>query len=416
MNFDPPLILAIISLSLAGVPLVIFLLNLGVYRPPQAPINGTPLPSVSVLIPARNEEHAIRAAVESVLASRGVALEVIVLDDHSEDATPRVVHALAENDSRIRLESALPLPSGWCGKQHACHQLAGLARFTYLVFLDADVRLAPDALARMVHFMETERTRPRFHLGHWLAGKPAWGPTTRYALASGVPRQVTGTWLEQALIPLIHFVLMGFLPMRWMRSRVSPAYGAGCGQLFIARAEDYRAVQPHRQIRGSLHDGVKLPRAFRGAGFMTGLFDATTLATCRMYHGAGETWRGLGKNAIEGLAAPNMIGGMTALLGFSQVAPWALLPFATGAAFWIALAAAVVSITPRWLAAWRFKQSPFGALLHPLGIVLLLAIQWQAFARWWLKIPSAWKGRNYGGVRTGEVPAVKRIQPARANS
>jgi hypothetical protein len=93
-----------------------------------------------------------------------------------------------------------------------------------------------------------------------------------------------------------------------------------------------------------------------------------------------------------------------------------LLPFATVAAFWIALAAAVVSITPRWLAAWRFKQSPFGALLHPLGIVLLLAIQWQAFARWWLKIPSAWKGRNYGGVRTGEVPAVKRIQPARANS
>jgi len=416
MNFDPLLILAIVSLSLAGVPLVIFLRNLGVYRPPQAPVNGTPLPSVSVLIPARNEEQAIRAAVESVLASRGVALEVVVLDDHSTDATPQILRELAAQDSRVRPETSLPLPSGWCGKQHACHQLAGLARFSYFAFIDADVRLAPDALAKMLHFMETERTRPRFHLWNWLTGRPAWGPTARYALASGVPRQITGTWLEKALIPLIHFVLMGFLPMRWMRSRVSPAYGAGCGQLFIARAEDYHAVQPHRQIRDSLHDGVKLPRAFRKAGFMTGLFDATDLATCRMYHGAGETWRGLGKNAIEGLAAPNMILGMTALLLFSQVAPWALLPFTNGAAFWIALAAALASITPRWLAAARFKQSPLGALLHPLGIVLLLAIQWQAFARWWLKIPSAWKGRSYGGVSQGQVPAVKSIQPARVNS
>ncbi len=416
MNFDPLLILAIISLSLAGVPLVIFLRNLGVYRAPHAPVNGTPLPSVSVLIPARNEEHAIRAAVESVLANRGVALELVVLDDHSDDATPQIMRGLGEQDSRVRLEPSLPLPSGWCGKQHACHQLAGLARFSYLVFMDADVRLAPDALAKMLHFMESERTRPRLNLWNWLTGKPAWSNVTRYALASGVPRQITGTWLEKALIPLIHFVLMGFLPMRWMRSRTSPAYGAGCGQLFIARAEDYRTVQGHRQIRNSLHDGVKLPRAFRKQGFMTGLFDATDLATCRMYRGARETWRGLGKNAIEGLAAPNMIAGMTSLLVFSQVVPWALLPFTTGAAFWLALAAALVSITPRWLAAARFKQSSLGALLHPLGIVLLLAIQWQAFARWWLKIPSAWKGRNYGAAVATPASTVERIQPVRANS
>jgi len=415
MNFDPLLILAVVSLALACAPLVIFLRNLGVYRPP-APVNGTALPSVSVLIPARNEEHAIRGAVESVLANRDVSLEVIVLDDHSEDATPRIVRTLAEQDSRVRLESSLPLPSGWCGKQHACHQLARLAHFSYLVFVDADVRLAPDALARMVGFMETERSRPRFHLWHWLTGRPAWEPGTRYSLASGVPRQVTGTWLEKTLIPLIHFVLMGFLPMRWMRTRVSPAYGAGCGQLFIARAEDYRAVQPHRQIRASLHDGVKLPRAFRQAGCMTGLFDATNLATCRMYHGAAETWRGLGKNAIEGLAAPNLIVGMTVLLLCSQVLPWVLLPFAQGHAFWIALAAALVSITPRWLAAWRFKQSAFGALLHPLGILLLLVIQWQAFARWWFKMPSAWKGRSYGAAVPAAAAAIKPNQPARANS
>ncbi len=416
MTFDPLLILAIVCLSFACVPLVIFLRNLGVYRPPESPVDGTPLPSVSVLIPARNEANAIRSAVESAFANRGVAMEVVVLDDHSDDATASIVDELTRQDARVRLEHSLALPAGWCGKQHACHQLAGLARFSYFVFMDADVRLAPDALARMVHFMESERSRPRFHLWNWLTGKPAWSSRTRYALASGVPRQITGTWLEKALIPLIHFVLMGFLPMRWMRSRVHPSYGAGCGQLFIARGEDYRAVQPHRQIRASLHDGVKLPRAFRKAGFMTGLFDATHLATCRMYHGAGETWRGLGKNAIEGLAAPNMIAGMTALLLFSQVVPWLLLPFTSGFTFMVACAAVAISITPRWLAALRFRQSRVGALLHPLGIVLLLAIQWQAFARWWLKVPSAWKGRSYGPVASAASAPVERIQTVRANS
>src|SRR5262249_61852699 len=99
---------------------------------------------ISVLIPARNEERGIVAAVESALASEGVSLEVIVLDDHSEDRTAALVEGLARRDSRVRLVPAPPLPEGWCGKQHACHVLAGCACHPLLAFLDADVRLAPD--------------------------------------------------------------------------------------------------------------------------------------------------------------------------------------------------------------------------------------------------------------------------------
>ena len=112
MTFDPLLILAIVCLSFACVPLVIFLRNLGVYRPPESPVDGTPLPSVSVLIPARNEANAIRGAVESAFANRGVAMEVVVLDDHSDDATASIVDELTRQDARVRLEHSLALPPG----------------------------------------------------------------------------------------------------------------------------------------------------------------------------------------------------------------------------------------------------------------------------------------------------------------
>ena len=93
------------------------------------------------------------------------------------------------------------------------------------------------------------------------------------------------------LLPLIHFVLMGYLPMPVMRWTRYSAFSAGCGQIFIARAEAYRRTGGHAMIRESMHDGVKLPRLFRRHGLATGLFDATDLASCRMYQGARETWR-----------------------------------------------------------------------------------------------------------------------------
>ena len=155
----------------------------------------------------------------------------------------------------------------------------GKARHPLLVFLDADVRLASDALARMaahVTFCGTD-------------------------LASGIPCQVTLSPLEKLLIPLIHFILLGFLPIPRMRRSRQPAFAAGCGQLFIAKAAAYKCCGGHSVIRDTLHDGLKLPRAFRAAGLKTDLFDATDLAKCRMYRNASEVWFGLAKNAGEAL-------------------------------------------------------------------------------------------------------------------
>jgi hypothetical protein len=259
-----------------------------------------------------------------------------------------------------------------------------LARHPLLLFIDADVRLAPGAVSRMSRFMGENEV----------------------ALASGVPRQELGSFSERLLLPLIHFILLGFLPMHAMiRTRV-PALSAGCGQLFIARKNAYDTCGGHSRLRASLHDGIKLPRLFRQAGFATALFDATDLATCRMYRTHAETWRGLGKNASEGLAAPGTIVPMTVLLLGGQVLPFVLLLGAWRLSWW-ALGCAVLAVAASWLprviGVIRFKQPVAAALLHPIGVLALLAIQWQAFGRFVLGAPAEWKGRNYPQVAPVEV-------------
>lgn len=371
---SPALLFAWIAFALSAIPFLLFFRNLRSYAPPSAADPGR-RPSLSVLIPARNEEASIGAALDAVLRSHGVDLEVVVLDDASDDDTAAIVASHAVRDPRVRLERAPPLPDGWCGKQHACAVLARHARHDVLVFVDADVRLSPDALARIAGFLHA----------------------TGVGLVSGFPRQETVTFLERLLLPFMHILLLGFLPIDFMRRSLSPAFGAGCGQLFAARRDAYEAAGGHGAIRESLHDGVRLPRAFRAAGFATDLFDATDLATCRMYRSAGEVWKGLGKNATEGLASPGAIVPWTLLLGGGQVLPWGVLVATggSGAAATVAGCALAFSYLVRLAAARRFRHAWEGALLHPVGVLLLLAIQWQALVRKVAGRSPSWKGRSY---------------------
>lgn len=374
-------ILCTFSLILAALPALLFLRNLTQYRP----LRGEPAAgaSISVLIPARNEERCIGAAVAAVLANERVDLEVIVLDDHSEDGTARLVDEIARRDPRVRLVPAPDLPEGWCGKQHACYTLAALASKPFLVFLDADVQLASDALTRMARFLEQSGAD----------------------LVSGFPRQKTVGLLEQMVIPLIHFLLLGFLPLHRMRAGNRPATSAGCGQLFLAKKSSYELMGGHSAIRGSLHDGLKLPRAYRAAGLRTDVFDATDAAECRMYRSDSDLCSGLAKNATEALAAPALILPATVVLLGGQVLPLCLLldsligarsSLQTG----LAASATAFAYLPRIAGVWRFRQSPIGAVLHPFGVLILLAIQWYAFARNALGKPATWKGRAYP-ARTG---------------
>ena len=353
----------VVVLLFAAFPCALFFANLRHFR--RAPVADAQSRRVSVLIPARNEERSIETSVRSVLANEGVELECVVLDDGSTDATSTLVQRLAQSDSRVRLVTAPPLPDGWCGKQHACHVLSTHARFERWFFVDADVRLTPDALARMTRLLDESEC----------------------GLVSGFPRQQTETALEVVLLPLIHFVLLGFLPIWRMRESTNPAYSAGCGQMMLARADAYRDCGGHAAIATSLHDGLRLPHAFRSRGHRTDIFDASDIAVCRMYRNAAEVWNGLAKNATEGLGAPNRIVPITAILIVGQVLPYFML-FANPLA-------AILAWAPRIAASLRFRQSLVSAVLHPVGIGLLVIIQWFALIRRWAGKPAAWKDRTY---------------------
>jgi len=343
------------------------------------PAARTAVPMVSVCIPARNEEANIEACVRSVLANVDVAVEVLVYDDQSTDATPAILARLVAEDARVRVVPTQPLPQGWNGKQWGCERMGQAAHGQWVLFTDADVRFERDCVART------------------LARAESLGAD----LLSTVPRQVTSSWAEHAVIPLISFVLLSYLPMARMRATTSPAASGACGQFILARRDAWLASGGHAAFRASMHDGIKMPRAFRRAGFRTDLFDGTDLVQCRMYRGLGQVWRGFAKNAYEGLGSPVLLLFVTLLHGCAVLLPWLTLALGlVGVAMspwvpWVAALTIVAGFAQRIVLARRFAHAWASVALHPVGILMLTVIQWYSL---WLHLTGrrAWKGRTAG--------------------
>lgn len=376
----------------AAIPTLMFLKNRKLFLPPREqirlittdmnaaakfsePQEAIPRPNVSVLIPARDEAAGIADAIASAIASQEVVVEVVVLDDNSTDRTAEIVEEIASNDDRVRLIRGAALPDGWNGKQYACYQLANQARYERLIFIDADVRLQPNAIADLIAYQDASGA----------------------ALLSAFPHQVTETWLEKWLIPMMHFILLGFLPIDRMRLSRQKAYASGCGQLFITRRSDYQKAGTHEAIRGSRHDGLKLPAAYRKADLSTDIVDGTGLASCRMYRSAGQVLRGLAKNASEGIASPALIVPFSSILLGGAVLPWigliGSLSSGQSIPLVVSIVALLVSHVPRMLAVGQFRQSVFGAFCHTPAVVTFVMIQWFAFTNQLLGRQVEWRGR-----------------------
>jgi hypothetical protein len=366
------------ALALAALPTAMIVCNLVIFRAvapaTRSSVAATLVEKISVLIPARDEQRNIRTAVESALASDHPNFEVIVLDDASGDATASIVEGLARDDPRLSLIRGLPLPGGLCGKPYACAQLADAADGDVLIFVDADVRLSPDAIRRLALELELDRGGA--------------------SMLSGVPLQLTQSAGEKLIVPLIHFVLLGYLPLAAMRASTLPALGAACGQLVAVSRTEYFRTGGHRSIPTSMHDGLALARQFRRNGLRTDVADVTDIAVCRMY----QDWRGVlggfAKNAHEGLGSRLGILPWSLLLLGGQSLPLFVLPWLREPSQVLPAAAGVVlAYGGRALIAWRFERSWLGAALHPAGIAMLVAIQWYALLRRVCGKPIPWKNR-----------------------
>ena len=368
--------LSIFGLILSVIPGLMFLRNVRLFCVPLDLDPKAEKPWVSVLIPARDEEQGIAKTINAALASEHVELEVIVLDDHSSDTTPTIVNELAEQDKRVRYVLSKALPDGWNGKQFACYQLAQQASYEHIVFLDADVRLMPDAIAKLI----------------------ARKQQTDVGLLSAFPKQETGTWLEKWIIPMMHFILLGYLPMHRMRGSTHPAYASGCGQLFLTTKEQYQKAGTHQAIQASRHDGIKLPKTYRTHGLSTDVIDGTSLASCRMYQNAGQVVRGILKNATEGIANSKTIVIFSILLIGGVVLPVATLLHGIVYGMPLLTVISIIGVAlghlPRLVGVLRFSQPISGVLFHSAATLLFVVLQWVAFVGQLSGRQVKWRGRN----------------------
>lgn len=229
---------------------------------------------VSVLIPARNEEQNIGRLLEDLSDQNYKNLEILVYDDMSEDLTADVVAGYSSRDARIRLLKGKGLPAGWLGKNHACHQLSLEARGRFLLFVDADVRLHPAALASAIGYLKEHNL----------------------AALSVFPTQLMQTRGEQSVVPLMLWVLLTLLPLRLVtRSRFS-SLAAANGQFFLHRADQYQRFRWHQRFRGHRVEDVAIARALKKEGLRLATLLGNRLVNCRMYEGYSQALQGFAKN------------------------------------------------------------------------------------------------------------------------
>ncbi|NJO23489.1 MAG: glycosyltransferase family 2 protein [Sphingomonadales bacterium] len=184
-------------------------------------------PRISLLIPARNEALNLERLLPSLLQNDDPTLEILILNDRSEDATERVARRFAAVDSRLRVLEGAALPEGWLGKNWACHQLALAATGDVLIFTDADTKWAAGAPNAIARALETGDA-------HGLAALCAW------------PAQVVADPVSRLIQPLQQWSLVAFLPLFFLPVRAFPIAVAANGQClaFTVRCTNASAVMP----------------------------------------------------------------------------------------------------------------------------------------------------------------------------
>jgi chlorobactene glucosyltransferase len=292
--------------------------------------------------------------------------ELVVLDDRSGDATPRILRDAAISNPRLRVvEGTLP-PDGWGGKNWACHKLSDIATGGLLLFADADVRPAPGALLASVALLEREN-------GDAL---------------TGFGRQISSDWSSRAVVPLVMEIpVVAFLSLREALERPEPVFSAAVGQWLLFRRETYEAIGGHRSVASRVVEDIILGAAVKRSGRRLVPALARDFLEVEMYRGLEEVWNGFAKN-ISTLGGGGL-SGFLLVQGpgiFLYILPW-ILPF-FGPSGWIPLAL-LVALRLGSGAIWR--TNPVRILLHPAGSLLFLAIGVRSAL---IPIrPVAWKGR-----------------------
>lgn len=324
---------------------------------------------VSIVIPARDEEAVLPATLAAAIASG--AAEIIVVDDNSSDATPRILRHWQHRDARVRGLAAGALPPGWTGKNHAVWVGAQAATQPWLLFLDADTRLLPGGL----------------HAA-W-----QWAVERSLDALSLSPEQETGSLWERAAQPVVFHRLGRRFNFEEINDPEHEAAAAN-GQFILIRRAAYFATGGHEALRGDVLEDVGLARRLKQQGYAFAFRSGEGWVRTRMYRDLQGLWQGWSKNLYLLFGSPWRYGrvllcflplaGLVACLFFAALAWWRV---AAGLAVIMGLAHLRYGLHLRRIG-WR------GTGYYAPGSALVGMMWWNSARRHRRSQSVAWKGRE----------------------
>lgn len=335
---------------------------------PSLPLPDGPFrEKVSILIPARNEEHNIGVLLDDLLLLDGLQLEIIVFNDQSTDRTAEVVTKFVRKDPRVRLLESDGLPAGWLGKNYACHCLSQQASGQYFLFLDADVRVGKSIIQKTLLYAQAH------HL----------------ALVSIFPKQLMLSFGEWITVPNMNFILLSQLPLFLVRTSSYPSLAAANGQFMFFDAAAYREREPHAAKKNSKVEDIEIIRWYKEGHLKVACLLGDDMISCRMYRGFREAVDGFAKNVCMFFCNSFLL----AILFFLLTSFGFILVYCYSGLF-VFFVYLLLVLSTRFLISVLSKQnSLFNLLLLPLQQFSIAAFIFQALKNK-INKKQVWKERN----------------------
>lgn len=362
--------------------------------PPSVVPSAASAPLVSVLIPARNEEHRVlRACLLSILNQDYPALEIIAVNDRSTDATGAILHALARTNPKLQIIDGAELPAGWLGKPYALAQALRAARGSWILATDADMIYAPQAVRTAVVRALDES----------------------YDAVTLLPDVECRSFWERVFMPTFGWYMLMAMPL----DRVNDAARAeaiGVGGFFLIKQSAIEAVGGYDAVRGEVAEDLRMAELLKMSGARLRLEYAPALISTRMQTNLREIWEGFTKNLFAGAkfslartfagslavflfaVAPPLVAASSLLLlaASARINPWVGV-FLPAFLTWLLQVMIFAAVSRSW------KLPPAYALTVPLGHALFTAILLNSAVKIITGRGVMWKGRKLyereGGVR-----------------
>ncbi len=367
------------------------------------------LPRVSIVVPARNEAGRVLAeAITSLREQKYSNLEILVVDDNSEDDTANLVQQMARGDGRLRLLRAEPPPPGWMGKVYALERGRRAAAGDWILTTDADVIHHPSSVRAGIE----------------------------YAMSSGLdgltllPLIECKTAWERVALPIISWMMIISSPFEEV-SKPGNETALGCGSYLLVRRQSLEAIGAYHSLRSQVNEDGWTMRLLKRHGFRIGAADGSALVRTRLYTSLREIWDGFGKSMFGAMRFNRwraslvvvedlLLGPVTTLVALMAVGFWAWATLRREAGWvplvWVGTAA--VALTAQMATAAmmleRMRQPRRYAILAGLGHLVASVVLLGSIGRIETGAGITWKGRRIYEQRNDIEQARKEQKNGRA--